>query len=547
MRKGLLCLLIMFGLLCSGCGQTQAVQQEEVFQSGWEKVSSAEEDVWSEEEIPDAQEMQTEESNQEDMDSLLDDYLTNLEGLEIPIRQYGESSSYLLMEEDLVVRILYPMGELMGLETAMDEWILDTVAYYQEMAVGSQEDGDSSELTMDYDSYVVEGKVVGVKLKGIFERPYLAHPVDVSATFNASMESGKLLEIEDVLLPGGEEALRNMVIKQAGLEEENVDENLLNHWLLTPDGLEITLVRGEYLPMSSGTVVLLYPYQDLEGIFAMPEETQEAAQAVEAVQTGGTVQSEGESTSSEPTAQEGEAAQSEPTAQEGESTQPEQTDQEEESIPSEQVTPPTEAVDSSKPMVALTFDDGPSAHTARLLDIFASHGGKGTFFVVGNMIDGKADTVRRTAQEGHEVAGHSWNHRQLTKLSTEELKDQIMNTRAKIYEVTGVDTTLVRPPYGSYNDQVQSVAGQLGVALVNWSVDTLDWKHKNADKIYNVIMEQAKDGAIILCHDLHKTTVDAMERVIPDLIAKGYQLVTVSELLSSQGKAVSAGSMYFKR
>ena len=107
-----------------------------------------------------------------------------------------------------------------------------------------------------------------------------------------------------------------------------------------------------------------------------------------------------------------------------------------------------------------------------------------------------------------------------------------MNTRAKIYSITGVDTIIMRPPYGSYNDEIKRICAENGIVMINWAVDPLDWKTRNADKVYNAIMSQVKDGDIILCHDLYDTTVDAMERVIPDLIAQGYQLVTVSELLS---------------
>ena len=105
----------------------------------------------------------------------------------------------------------------------------------------------------------------------------------------------------------------------------------------------------------------------------------------------------------------------------------------------------------------------------------------------------------------------------------------------------------MRPPYGSCNDTVREQASAAGIALVNWSVDTLDWKHKDADKVYASIMADAKDGAIILCHDLHKTTVDAMERVIPDLLAQGYQLVTVSQLLTAEGETIQPGSLHFKQ
>ena len=168
-------------------------------------------------------------------------------------------------------------------------------------------------------------------------------------------------------------------------------------------------------------------------------------------------------------------------------------------------------------------------------------------FVIGNLIDSRADTVKRMSDEGHEVAGHSWSHRQLTKLTSDELTDQLMTTRAKICEVTDVDSTVIRPPYGAFNSDVKEVCSNLGIVMVNWSVDTLDWKNKNSDMVYNTIMNDVKDGDIILCHDLHGTTVDAMERVIPDLIEKGYQLVTVSELLSYGDEEVCAGKVYNKQ
>ena len=206
-----------------------------------------------------------------------------------------------------------------------------------------------------------------------------------------------------------------------------------------------------------------------------------------------------------------------------------------------------ETIDPTKPMIALTFDDGPSKHTEHLLDIFSEHGGKATFFVVGNLIDNRPETLQRMVTDGHEIGGHSWDHRQLTKLSSEEITNEIMNTRAKIYSITGVDTTIMRPPYGSYNDEIKCICKEKGIVMINWAVDTLDWKTRDADKVYDAIMSQVKDGDIILCHDLYGTTVDAMERVIPDLIAQGYQLVTVSELLSYGEEDVKAGTVHTKR
>jgi peptidoglycan/xylan/chitin deacetylase (PgdA/CDA1 family) len=155
--------------------------------------------------------------------------------------------------------------------------------------------------------------------------------------------------------------------------------------------------------------------------------------------------------------------------------------------------------------------------------------------------------VKRIVKEGHEIGNHSWSHRQLTYLSDEEITDQIMMTRAKIYDTVGVDSLIVRPPYGACNDTVKAVGKKVGVSFVNWSVDTLDWKNKNAKAVRNEIMNSIFDGAIILCHDLHKTTVDAMEIVVPELIEKGYQLVTVSELMEYSEGTLVAGKVYYRQ
>ena len=498
MKNALISCLMILCLLCSACAQLQTTPPSETSTLPQENESSPITDPSMPE--PESQAPVVIPS----VTPLLEDYLSELNILETPAREYGESTSFIQMGEDLVVHVLYPEGDLPELDQAVEAWVSDIVTYYETEASNSSVNGDADERLVDYCSYFVSQEYASVKLTGFFDRPYLAHPIDIFASFNVNLETGKLLSLSDILLLGAHETLRDQVAADAGVEAELVDDGLLDHWLLTKEGLEITLVRGEYLPMSDGTRTLLYSFDDLQGILAPPESTEQELPPPEDPQT-----------------------EENPEAPEG--------------------LPPSPSIDPSKPMLALTFDDGPSAHTERLLDAFAAHGGKGTFYVVGNMISNRPDTLKRMSEEGHEIGGHSWDHRQLTKLSTEDLTDQIMNTRAKIYDITGLDAVTMRPPYGSYNDQVKEVCKELGIVMVNWSVDTLDWKYKDADTVYNAVMKDAKDGAIILCHDLHKTTVAAMERAIPDLIAQGYQLVTVSELLSCSEKTITPGSVYFKR
>lgn len=204
-------------------------------------------------------------------------------------------------------------------------------------------------------------------------------------------------------------------------------------------------------------------------------------------------------------------------------------------------------IDPAKPMIALTFDDGPGPYTERLLDIFAESGGKGTFFVVGYRISGREHILARMASEGHEIGGHSWWHSDLRTLTERAVADEIMMTRQRIFAAAGVDSRIARPPYGALSDHVKWISAQCGVAFVNWSVDTLDWKTRNADTVYNTVVTGAYDGAVILLHDIHASTVDAMERAIPKLIEDGYQLVTVSELMSYSDKPFESGRVYNRK
>jgi peptidoglycan/xylan/chitin deacetylase (PgdA/CDA1 family) len=205
---------------------------------------------------------------------------------------------------------------------------------------------------------------------------------------------------------------------------------------------------------------------------------------------------------------------------------------------------PRPDIDPDKPMVALTFDDGPSNVTPRILELLNQYGGKATFCVIGNRVEGFSTIVGELYAAGNEIIGHSWDHKNLVKLTGAEIWRELVDTNEAITAATGFTPRLYRPPYGSVNDVLRGVSTQLGLSLINWSVDTLDWKTKNPDKTYESIMSSVKDGSIILCHDIYTATADAMEYVIPELIAQGYQLVTVSELLSFSDRAVEAGNIY---
>ena len=201
-------------------------------------------------------------------------------------------------------------------------------------------------------------------------------------------------------------------------------------------------------------------------------------------------------------------------------------------------------LDPNKPMIALTYDDGPSKFTLPLGELAKENGGLITYFFVGNRLEKFSDSVQKVAEMGHEIGNHTWEHKNLTKGTHDENLKQIMDTSNKVKEITGKGTTLIRPPGGNYNDAVRELSKELKIPLVNWSVDTRDWESKDADKVYHEAMIHAGDGKIILMHDLYESTYEASKRIIPELVARGYQLVTVSELIEYKNGDVQYGYIY---
>ena len=192
-------------------------------------------------------------------------------------------------------------------------------------------------------------------------------------------------------------------------------------------------------------------------------------------------------------------------------------------------------VDPSRPMIALTFDDGPAAPDARILAALEAVGGRATFFMVGQNVKGHADLVRRMAADGCELGNHSWNHPQLNKLGADGVRSQINRTNDAIAAVVGHGATVMRCPYGATGGSVKSVLGSMGYASILWSIDTLDWKTRNTNSTVSSVLDHVKDGDIILMHSLYAPTAAAVEIMVPELVRRGYQLVTVSELAAARG------------
>jgi peptidoglycan/xylan/chitin deacetylase (PgdA/CDA1 family) len=192
--------------------------------------------------------------------------------------------------------------------------------------------------------------------------------------------------------------------------------------------------------------------------------------------------------------------------------------------------------------VALTFDDGPGPYTGRLLDLLKEGRARATFFTVGSNATAQPALLRRMSVEGHLVGNHTWAHRDLSKQGSSKITETIAKTGDAVSAIIGQTPKLVRPPYGAVSQQVGNVAREMGLALVTWDVDAKDQDGDKAKDIADRTVREAHPGAIILMHDIHRETVDAVPDILKRLRGKGYSLVTVPELYGSAG--MQAGRLY---
>lgn len=198
-------------------------------------------------------------------------------------------------------------------------------------------------------------------------------------------------------------------------------------------------------------------------------------------------------------------------------------------------------IDKNKKMVALTYDDGPSIYTPRVLKTLKENNSVATFFVVGNRVPTYSDTVKKAHDMGCEIGNHTYEHKCLTRISETEVRRQISRTNKNVKKVTGQTPVIMRPTGGATNPNVKQ---WVGMPSIIWSIDTLDWKTRNAGSTKKAVLDHVKDGDIVLMHDLYSATATASETIIPELVRRGYQLVTVSELAECRGGMKETGAYY---
>lgn len=201
--------------------------------------------------------------------------------------------------------------------------------------------------------------------------------------------------------------------------------------------------------------------------------------------------------------------------------------------------------------VALTFDDGPTGAagtglTSKLLDALAERNVHATFFLCGYRVKDFNSFMNRYLDEGHELGNHTMDHKNLTSISDSAMRAQLTDTNDLIASYVGEEPTMMRPTGGAYNDNVKKAMKDLGLPIIMWSLDTRDWAVRDADHVYNSIVNNVQDGDIVLMHDLYTTTVEGVIRAIDKLQAEGYAFVTVSELATIKGVTLEGGEVYNK-
>lgn len=186
-----------------------------------------------------------------------------------------------------------------------------------------------------------------------------------------------------------------------------------------------------------------------------------------------------------------------------------------------------------KTRIAFTFDDGPGEYTDELLDCLEENNAHATFFMLGQNVGSWESTVQRMADIGCEIGSHSWDHPNLYNLSMDSVAKEFSDTDAALEKACGQKASVARAPYGNWSDDIISTVGK---PFFTWSLDSMDWSYKDVNKDYDEVMNgDLTDGSIILMHDIHEPSVQAAIKMIPELVQKGYKLMTVSELAAAKG------------
>ena len=382
------------------------------------------------------------------------------------------------------------------------------------------------EINVHFDSYLVDNRYAGILENGEFSYTLTPQPEVVVKTFNIDLSNNSFLSSTDILDYGQSESILELLHDRLLLEHPDtglyldfIDESWLYHLVIAQDGIIVALERYMFFPEEFETITVTLPYEDLGE--ALLIRTDPPLPPIPP-----------------------------PTPEPLPSPPPPPSDPDDPDATPEPAPPPPRqsgSIDPSRPVIALSFDDGPGKYTDQFLDLFEKYGVRATFCTIGNLVNTQTEALERAVNMGCEVIGHSWDHKNLAKLSADDVRQQLTDTLETIEAATGVEAVpKFRPPYGAVSDTMKDVAAELGLAIIYWNVDPEDWNTDDSDQVYHAVMGAVKDRAIVLSHEIYKSTLIAYTRLIPDLLSQGYQIVTVSDLLFIKyGNNLTPGQVYY--
>lgn len=378
-----------------------------------------------------------------------------------------------------IISIHYPKTGISKLDQKINTYISNVRIELSLYIKKNVYTNDIPELNIDYEYKVIGNRYSNVVLTTFFTSPLLAHPKNEVQTFVYDKKEHTFLNLSDIVtLNPGKIKMELLKQFQDCISVSKLEEafNNLNSLKFTFTGKSITLYFNPYEIADGNCGIIKYEFPNNQFKISIEKETIEKMSSYH---------------------------------------------------------PPKKELSIYKPTIALTFDDGPSKYTKDVVQLLNKYDANATFFILGNKVENYHDTLMYVLESGNELGNHSYNHKKLTRLSKEELHSQIDMTNEIVKKTLDYDIRLFRPTYGATSNQLKS---NLNMEIVLWNVDTRDWQLRNSKKIYAKALHDIKDGKIILMHDIYKSTLDALELILPELKKQGYQIVTVSELKEIQAK-----------
>lgn len=383
-------------------------------------------------------------------------------------------------EKNMLVAINYPITNIKKLDSIIQNDIEDIYNNFKKDYTNFNNLDEQSELNIDYDYEKIDD-YINIKLKVFINSSVLAHPYNYIKTYVYDTKSNKIVMFDDLLDKKNKTIFTNYIKKE-----------LLNKYkeCILLDEFKSTVTNNYNYPLFTFNYDFITVYFNPANITASYCNIISAKVPITKLKLNTKISKK-------------------------------TTDDIKVSIEKK-----NKIINPDKKVIALTFDDGPSKYTNKILEILKENDVVATFFVIGNKANMYKETLQKMVKNGNEIGNHSYNHKSLTKLDKDELIDQINKTQEIIKNITGFYPTYLRPTYGAVNNKIRT---SIDMNIVLWNIDTKDWKYKSVNTIVKRAMK-ATDLDIILMHDTKDRTVQALKKIIPQLKDEGYEFVTISEL-----------------